>query len=78
MARFYFDSNDGRRGIADKIGVDLPDAHAAQREAVRALPCMAKDALPDGNSREFVVDVRDEDGRSVLRATLSLNIETLT
>jgi hypothetical protein len=33
---------------------------------------MAKDALPDGNYRTFVVNVRDEAGQTVLRAALSL------
>nr|WP_245273174.1 hypothetical protein [Microvirga lotononidis] len=36
------------------------------------LPHMAQDALPDGNYRTFVVNVRDENGKSVLRAALSL------
>ena len=78
MTRFYFDTNDGRRGITDKIGVELRDRHAALQEAVRALPEIAKDSLPNGTEREFVVDVRDDEGRKLLRATLSLSVETLS
>jgi hypothetical protein len=38
---------------------------------------MARDGLPDGDYREFVVDVRDEAGHRVLRARLSLVVESL-
>jgi hypothetical protein len=36
---------------------------------------MAKDALPDDNHRTFVVNVRDEAGKVMLRMALSLVIE---
>jgi hypothetical protein len=39
---------------------------------------MARDALPDGNHRSFVVSVRDEAGSVVLRAALSLVVEECT
>ncbi|WP_425493336.1 DUF6894 family protein [Microvirga zambiensis] len=41
-------------------------------KAQKALPDMAKDPLPDGNYRTFVVNVRDEAGQTVVRAALSL------
>ena len=50
----------------------------AQNEAIRTLPEIAKDALPDGTRREFVINVRDEALRPVLRASLSLLVEKLT
>ena len=48
----------------------------AQQEAVRTLPEIAKDALPDGENRDFIITVRDGSG-PVLRATLSLRVEKL-
>jgi hypothetical protein len=36
---------------------------------------MARDGLPDGNHRTFVVSVRDEAGQVVLRVALSLVVE---
>jgi hypothetical protein len=50
---------------------------SAQREAVRALPELAKEALPDVARRDFVIEVGDEAGQKVLRATLSLTVERL-
>jgi hypothetical protein len=74
MPRFYFDSDDGDRPIEDTVGLVFSDLHAAQQEAVRALPEITKDALPDGTKREFIITVRDGNG-PVLRAKLSLRIE---
>ena len=72
MPRFFFDTFDGENLQPDETGHELPDLDAAKQEAQTALPDMAKDALPDGNYRTFVVNVRDEAGQTVLRAALSL------
>ena len=57
---------------SSRTGHELPDLDAAKQEVQKALPDMAKDDLPDGNYRTFVVNVRDEAGQTVLRAALSL------
>jgi hypothetical protein len=75
--RFFFDVHDGEVFTVDEDGVELEDEYAAQQEAVRVLPAIAKDALPDGTEREFTVEVRDESDRKLLRATLSLKVEVL-
>jgi len=75
MPRFFFDTYDDERYVPDQDGLDLKDIEAAKMEAQKALPDMAKDALPGGNHRSFVVNVRDEAGQVVLRAALSLVIE---
>ncbi|EIM24418.1 DUF6894 family protein [Microvirga lotononidis] len=72
MPRFSFDTFDGDVAAQDDMGLEPPDMEAARREAQMTLPHMAQDALPDGNYRTFVVNVRDENGKSVLRAALSL------
>lgn len=36
---------------------------------------MARDALPDGNHRTFVVSMRDEAGNVLVRMSLSLVVE---
>jgi hypothetical protein len=77
MPRFYFDADDGEKSVADTVGLIFPDLHAAQQEAIRTLPEIAKDALPDGTHRDFVIVVR-EGNDPVLRATLSLRVEKLT
>jgi hypothetical protein len=75
MPRYYFDIYDGENLIRDEIGVQLDDTDAAQQEAVRALPTIARDCLPDGTQRDFVIEVRDETKRPILRAKLSLTVE---
>jgi hypothetical protein len=52
-------------------------AEDAKAEAVNILPDMARDGLPDGDSRDFVVTVRDETDRPVWRVRLSLVVEPL-
>jgi hypothetical protein len=45
---------------------------------VKALPEIAKDQVSDGSRREFEVVVKNDAGRPVLRAVLSLVVERLT
>ena len=75
--RYYFDVHDGQNATTDDEGLDLESDHAAQQEAVRALPEVAKDALPDGTEREFSIVVRDEARGPILKARLSLIVETI-
>ena len=78
MPRFFFDTYDGETFIPDDRGVVLEDLEQAKDEAVLGLPDMARDTLPDGDRRDYVVEVRDEAGRKVWRASLSLVVEQLT
>jgi len=55
----------------------LDGLEAAKHEAMKALPDMARDAMPDGDFREFAVEVRDETGRKLLRLRLILVVEPL-
>jgi hypothetical protein len=66
---------DGESFISDENGLELADTDAAKLEAQRALPDMARDALPNGNFRSFVVNIRDETGQAVIRLALSLVVE---
>lgn len=75
MPRYFFDTYDGNRFIPDHEGLELRDLTAAERETRKALPDMARDALPDGDQQTFVVNVRNEAGHVVLRAALSLVVE---
>ncbi|NBJ10626.1 DUF6894 family protein [Microvirga arsenatis] len=76
MPRYFFDTFDGDRLIADSEGIELPDLEQVKAEAQRALPDLARDGLPDGDQKTFIVSVRDETGQVVLRAALSLIVET--
>ncbi|WP_262273290.1 DUF6894 family protein [Microvirga yunnanensis] len=75
MPRYFFDTYDGERFLPDETGLEFDDLQAAKLKAKEALPEMAKEALPDGNYRSFVVSVRDEAGAVVVRMSLSLVVE---
>jgi hypothetical protein len=75
MPRYFFDTYDGESFISDENGLELADIDAAKLEAQRALPDMARDSLPNGNFRSFVVNIRDETGQAVIRLALSLVVE---
>ena len=75
MPRYYFDTNDGDEQQKDDTGLDWADRQAARLAAMDALPDIARDVLPDGDRREMAVRVRDETGRVILTATLSLAVD---
>jgi uncharacterized membrane protein len=76
VPRYFFDTYDGNHFINDAQGIELQDLEHVKAEAQNALPDLARDALPDGDQKTFIVSVRDEAGQVVLRAALSLLVET--
>lgn len=75
MPRYFIDTNDDDTFVEDDEGQDLPDAEAARKEALTALPDMARDKMSDGDRRTFCASVRDETGETIYKATLTLNGE---
>ena len=71
MPLFHIDTHDGG-SVLDPEGQDLPSAAAARLAGLSALPDMARDQMPDGDRRDFIVDVRNDEGRLIYTATLSL------
>ena len=76
MPRFFFDIHDGEDFTPDRQGVDLDDLDAAKDEARKALRDIIWDEMPDGDRRDFTVDVKNTAGEIVWRVTLSLVVET--
>ena len=77
MDRFYFNIHDGERFTRDG-DAHLCQSHKAMRDAaIKVLPDIARDELPDGDQRNFTVKVRDESGHFLLEATLSLTVNRL-
>jgi len=72
VPRYYFDTDDGRRKSHDDQGLEYAHEAEARDAAIRALPDMAKDALPGADRETFSVSVRDDGGRYVLHASLVL------
>jgi hypothetical protein len=77
VPRYFFDTYDQDRLSRDEEGLDCGSRSQLERNAIDALPDMAREALPDGPNHEFRVEVRDGQGRVVFRAWLKLTSEWL-
>ena len=77
MSRYFFDSRDGDHVIRDDDGIELDGIEAARDEAALALRDLAKDALPGSTRREVAIEVRDESGRQLIRASLWVEVQVL-
>lgn len=71
MARYFFDFYDGKLR-RDPIGAECTGPEDICHEAMRALPEIAKGAIPqDGQEQAFTVLVRNESNFTVYTATLT-------
>lgn len=77
MPRYYFDIHDGDHLSPDFDGIDCLTPSMMRDEAIAVLPGIARDVLPDGDIRNLWVEVRDDQGRHVFRASLKLTSEWL-
>ena len=75
MPRYFVDTSDQEFQTSDDVGHEFRDVEAASAAAVTALAEMWCEALPC--EREFLAIVRGDDGRPLLRATLSLHLTSL-
>lgn len=72
MQRYTIDTDDDDLFVSGDAGDDLSCPHAARRAALAVLPDMARQKMPDGDLRTFRSTVRDETGREIYTATLTL------
>jgi hypothetical protein len=77
MPRFFFDSREGDNWVRDEIGMVVSGLSEAQHQATAGLADWAKDSLPNSAPRDYAIEVRDEEGRLLLRASLLLDVEVL-
>jgi hypothetical protein len=75
VARYFFDITDSGKVSVDKEGVELDSLEDARGEALRTLGEIAKDELPDGDHRQFSIEIREGDSAPVLSASLSLQVQ---
>lgn len=62
MPRYFFDIEDNGKLTVDEVGLELLTEKAVRDEAIRALPSIAQEELPDGPQHVFRVKVRDDTG----------------
>jgi hypothetical protein len=70
MPRYFFDIDDGEIVTEDDEGLEVDGLAMARDRAIAVLPNIARDVLPDGDRRTFIVTVRNTDGANVFQATL--------
>ena len=76
MPRFFFDFADDKV-LPDELGTEFPNAHAARDAAIKVLPDIARDEIGAGDSRAVLVLMRDEEGRALFTASLTLSAKWL-
>ncbi|MDG4898664.1 hypothetical protein P9272_34700 [Mesorhizobium sp. WSM4976] len=72
MPLFFFDIHDGNELTRDDAGLECSSLQDLSSKAVDVLPDIAREELPNGPRRTFLVKVRNEAGRYVFRASLTL------
>ncbi len=77
MSRYFIDLHDGAHYVKDTEGFDLPDEEAVRDKLVRIMSKIAQGFESTTDRQDYLAVVRDEERRVVLRARLSLDIETL-
>lgn len=75
MPRFFFDITDNGRVERDLEGTEFPDIEGARKDAMSTLVEIAKDELPDGDARDFVIDIHDGDSKPRITVTISVRVE---
>jgi len=78
LSVYYFDFDDGRQALSDKLGTEFADLEAVANQAVAVLAEIVRDnRLPSSNHCVSAVSVRNEEGRVIFKATLTLQSEWL-
>ena len=74
-SRFYYEVRDGDRHARDDEGQEFANLKAVREDALMALAEMAR-ALPSRNSdqNKITASVRDDTGKLIFTATLSLDV----
>lgn len=73
MARFFFDSVKNGRSFSDDEGSELADAEAARLAALEFLPELLQHRPPLRDGSTYEVSVRNDAGRSIYRASLTIS-----
>lgn len=77
MPHFSFNVVDSKASTYDPISMDLATEEEAREEAITVLVGLAKDALPDGDTRDFTARVSSEGGDAIFEASLSFRSKWL-
>ena len=77
MPRYFFDLDDGEGASRDGEGTELPDLDAAQIEATDTLTAIGRERFRGREGGAVRIEVRSEDGRTLLRVELTYEAKSL-
>jgi hypothetical protein len=72
---YYFDIQDGGGMVRDTEGSEHRDLEAARREASDTLTQMGRDQFGSHFDHSISVNIRDGDGKALMRVTLTQETE---
>ena len=75
MARYYFDIHDGAQGVRDDDGAEFDSLDAAVQAATRSAAEIGTGQLARGDTRDVVIEVRDERGQRICTVKASMEID---
>jgi hypothetical protein len=75
VARFYFDIQDGAQSVRDDDGAEFDSPEAAVQAAARSAAEIGTGRLGRGDTRDVVIEVRDERGQRVCTVKASMEID---
>jgi peptide subunit release factor 1 (eRF1) len=79
MARYFSDLDNGTTKYVDVIGTELADVALVPKEAIRLLAQVLRDEVAkndDDDDRVMVVSTRNEAGKIIHRAKLTIETES--
>ncbi|MBB3021342.1 hypothetical protein FHR70_004438 [Microvirga lupini] len=75
MACYYFDIQNGAQSVRDDEGAEFDSLDASVHAATRSAAEIGTGRLAKGDSRDVVIEVRDERGQRVCTVRASMEIE---
>jgi hypothetical protein len=75
VARYYFDIHDGAQSVRDDDGAEFDSLDAAVQAATRSAAEIGTIRLGRGDTRDVVIEVRDERSQRVCTVKASMDRE---
>ena len=75
MARYYLDIHDGEQFVRDDEGSEFDSLDAAVQGVARSAAEIGTSRLAKGDTRDVIIEVRDQQDQRVVTVTASMKIE---
>jgi hypothetical protein len=75
VARYYLDIHDGEQFVRDDEGSEFDSLDAAVQGVARSAAEIGTSRLAKGDTRDVIIEVRDQQDQRVVTVTASMTIE---